>query len=133
MNKHVTLGCTFLCGIYSCAVDFDHIWICILKTQPPWIFPGIVFFISSAYRAFHTLYIFAIYSLVLAGICTALVARYNQLDLDSWGLDHEETRPVQECCNRSEEIHRPREITVTTGDGRIPGMVQRETTEVRNE
>jgi len=60
---HVTLGLALLGGLFSVAVDWDHIFAWVLHTAPPFIAVGTI---TSAGRPFHTWYIFLLYSVVLS-------------------------------------------------------------------
>jgi hypothetical protein len=76
---YVILGLSLFGGLYTVALDFDHLWTWILGTLPPVIFPGAI---STAGRPFHTWYIFLGYALVNAAWITALVRRYLQPHMD---------------------------------------------------
>ena len=65
--KYVVLGLALLGGLWSCALDWDHIWYWILSVPDPINFSGI------QGRPFHTVVCF-----LLQSIIAALVAGYLQ-------------------------------------------------------
>lgn len=79
----VILGLSFLGGLFSVAVDFDHIWVWVLHVSPPIIFSGPV---TSAGRPFHTWYIFLLYSMVVSAWLTAFMVRHIQPRVIDWRL-----------------------------------------------
>jgi len=79
----VVLGLALLGGLFSVVVDFDHLWVWVLKTSPPFIFQGAI---TSAGRPFHTWYIFLFYSVVVSAGLTALMARLIKPAAMDWRL-----------------------------------------------
>jgi len=65
--KYVILGLTLLGGLWSCALDADHIWYWILHVPDPLNYSGI------QGRPFHTVAWFLLFS-----VLAALVAGYLQ-------------------------------------------------------
>ena len=60
-----------LAFIYTCALDWDHIWVWILDTVPPLVLytPG---------RPFHTVVVFLVYAMVVSvGVVAFVVRRHN--------------------------------------------------------
>jgi hypothetical protein len=58
--KYVTLGLAFLGGVWSCALDWDHIFVWVLQVPDPINFSGI------QGRPFHTVVCFLLQSVVAA-------------------------------------------------------------------
>jgi len=70
--KYVVLGLALLGGLWSCALDWDHIWYWILSVPDPINFSGI------QGRPFHTVGWFLLFS-----VLTAFVVGYIQSYLDN--------------------------------------------------
>ena len=75
---YVILGLSLIGCLYTVALDFDHIWVWLLGTEPPFVAPGII---STQGRPFHTWYIFLGYAMVVSLGITALVRRYLKPDI----------------------------------------------------
>ena len=84
MNKDVSrhsyqrLALAWKCGllafIYTCALDWDHIWFFVLKVADPINLTGI------QGRPFHTVSVFLLYAVVVAIGITAFVVRRHVID-----------------------------------------------------
>ena len=59
--------------VYTCALDWDHIWLWLLETVPPLVLhtPG---------RPFHAVVVFLVYAMVVSAGITALVVRRSDLE-----------------------------------------------------
>jgi hypothetical protein len=66
---HVVLGLALLGGLWSCALDWDHIWYWILKVPDPINFSGI------EGRPFHTVGLFLLQSCIAALVVGYLQSR----------------------------------------------------------
>jgi hypothetical protein len=75
----VILGLSLLGGLYSVALDLDHIWVWVLGVEPPFTVQGAL---NDGGRFLHVWYIFLAYALVNAAWITALVRRHTKPYLD---------------------------------------------------
>ena len=71
----VILGLPLLGGLYTVALDWDHLYVILSGITPVLIAPGVI---SSAGRPFHTWYLFLVYAMVVSVGLTALVRRHLQ-------------------------------------------------------
>ena len=68
-----TLGLALLGGLWSIALDWDHIWMFILQVKDPLSLSGF------EGRPFHTVFGFLVQSVLLACITVALILRWNDV------------------------------------------------------
>jgi hypothetical protein len=70
---YVTLGLALLGGLWSVALDWDHIWYWVLHVPDPITLSGF------EGRPYHTVFGFLVQSVLLACITVALILRWNDV------------------------------------------------------
>ena len=70
--SRVILGCSFLAGVWSCVLDWDHVWF-VLGLPDPWNFSGF------EGRPFHTVGWFLLWSVI-----ASLMARHLESRIMDW-------------------------------------------------
>ena len=78
IDKNVTLGYAFIVLFFSIGVDFDHIPLWVFGVKIDWHLPNLIWVLTSEGRPLHTIYIFAIYGIMLSAFITAFVVRRKQ-------------------------------------------------------
>ncbi len=69
----VLLGCALLGGLWSIGLDWDHIWLALGLADP-------VNFTGMVGRPFHSIFWFAVQSVVAGFVLAALVVRLDSMD-----------------------------------------------------
>jgi len=85
VDRHIDkrLAFAWKCGIlgflFSCLVDWDHIWVWLLDTVPPVVY-------HTEGRPFHTVGIFFLYAVVVSLGIVAFVSRRHSIDMNTMSI-----------------------------------------------